>query len=166
MSSKLLWQIVLSLTTVVPAAMAPGAYAQFSDPASEPLSAMTVPQAQLMQPAELAAMLKAGGAQQPVMLQVGSHVMFAQAHIPGSRYAGPGSQLSGLQLLEKAVALTPKPKLIVIYCGCCPWNRCPNIGPAFQRLHNLGFTNVKALYLPNNFGDDWMARGYAVAKGE
>src|SRR5579859_6181689 len=116
------------------------------------LSATTVPQAQQMQPAELQHMLTAGGGDRPLMLQVGSHVMFAQAHIVGSIYAGPGSQASGLQMLEKAVATAPKGKLIVIYCGCCPWNKCPNIGPAYKKLHDLGFTNVKALYIANNFG--------------
>jgi hypothetical protein len=142
------------------------AFAQFSDPSSSPLSAMTVPQAQQLQPGELASSLKAEAAERPLVLQVGSRVMFAQAHIPGSVFAGPGSQPSGLQSLEKAVAATPKGKLVVIYCGCCPWNRCPNIGPAFKRLHDLGFTNVKALYIEKNFGDDWVAQGYAVDKGE
>lgn len=166
MHSRISFKILLFLASVLPAALVSPVHAQFSDPASAPLSAATVPQAQLIQPADLVRMLKAGGAQQPLMLQVGSHMMFAQAHIPGSQYAGPGSQLSGLQLMQKAVATTPKSKLIVIYCGCCPWNRCPNIGPAFKRLHDLGFTNVKALYLPNNFGDDWMSKGYPVANGE
>ena len=92
--------------------------------------------------------------------------MFAQAHIPGSLYAGPGSQAAGLQLLESKVNKTPKDKLIVIYCGCCPWSRCPNMGPAYKRLRELGFTNVKALYIANNFGDDWVAKGYSVEKGE
>jgi thiosulfate/3-mercaptopyruvate sulfurtransferase len=146
--------------------LAPRMHAQFSDPASEPLSAMTVPQARLMQAAELVRLLKTNGVDRPLMLQVGSHVMFAQAHIPGSAYAGPGSQTAGLQLLEKAVASTSKNKMIVIYCGCCPWNHCPNIGPAYKRLRDLGFTNVKALYIANNFGDDWAARGYPVDKGE
>jgi thiosulfate/3-mercaptopyruvate sulfurtransferase len=149
------------------ALMAPVAtLAQFSNPSSAPLSATTIPSAQLIQPAELAHMVKVTGKQRPLLLQVGSHVMFAQAHIPGSLYAGPGSQTAGLQLLEKTVASTPKDKLIVIYCGCCPWNRCPNMGPAFKRLHDLGFNNVKALYLANNFGDDWVAKGYPADKGE
>lgn len=144
---------------------APMARAQFSSSAGSPLSAMTVPQEQQVQPAELANMLKSS-AGRPLVLQVGSHVMFAQAHIPGSVYAGPGSQAAGLQMLEKAVASTAKGRLIVIYCGCCPWNRCPNVGPAYKRLHDLGFTNVKVLYIANNFGDDWVAKGYAADKGE
>ena len=146
--------------------LAPQLYAQFPNPGAQPLSAMTVPQAQLMQPAELVQLQKASGVNRPSVLQVGSHVMFAQAHIPGSVFAGPGSQAAGLQLLENAVASTPKNNLIVIYCGCCPWNHCPNIGPAYKRLKDLGFTNVKALYIANNFGDNWVAKGYAVDKGE
>lgn len=139
--------------------------AQFSAPASPPLSATTVPQAQQMQPAELARILRTGGQKGPIVIQVGSRVMFDQAHIAGSAYAGPGSQEAGLQLLEKSVTSIPKNRLIVIYCGCCPWNKCPNIGPAYKRLRDLGFTNVKALYIARNFGDDWMANGYPAAKG-
>jgi thiosulfate/3-mercaptopyruvate sulfurtransferase len=166
MSLRRLLKIVAIFAGMLPAVLVEGAGAQFSDPAAAPLSAMTVPKTQLMEPGELVPMLKEGGGRQPVMLQVGSRVMFAQAHIPGSLYAGPGSQMSGLQLLEQAVAKTPKGKLVVIYCGCCPWNRCPNIGPAYKRLRDLGFTNVKALYLANNFGDDWMGKGYPTARGE
>jgi rhodanese-related sulfurtransferase len=137
--------------------------AQFSSP---PLSATAIPQADLLQPAELVRMLKTSGSERPVLLQIGSNVMFQQAHIPGSVYAGPGSQSAGLQVLEKAVASTPKNRSIVIYCGCCPWNHCPNMGPAYKKLRDLGFTNVKALYLAKNFGDDWAAKGYPVEKGE
>ena len=71
---------------------------------------------------------------------------------------------AGLALLEKAVSLLPKSKFIVIYCGCCPWNRCPNVGPAFKRLADLGFTNVKVVYFANNFGDDWVSKGYPTQK--
>ena len=141
-------------------------YGQFAGPASEPLSATTVPQAQLVQPETLSRFLKEANSRGPLILQVGSHVMFEQAHITGSVYAGPGSQASGLQMLEKKVASISKSTPIVIYCGCCPWNKCPNIGPAYKKLRDLGFTNVKALYIARNFGDDWVAKGYPTAKGE
>lgn len=142
---------------------APMARAQFSNPVA---SAGTVPHERLIQPEDLNRFLMDANSIGPLILQVGSRVMYAQAHIPGSVYAGPGSQAAGLQLLEKAVASTAKGRLIVIYCGCCPWNRCPNVGPAYKRLHDLGFTNVKVLYIANNFGDDWVAKGYAADKGE
>lgn len=141
----------------------PGARAQFSNPAA---SAMSVSQDRLMQPSELVRLLQAGEGERPVVFQVGSFVMFQQAHIPNSGFAGPGSQANGMILLKKFSAPLRKNQLIVIYCGCCPWNHCPNIGPAYKELHDLGFTNVKALYLAHNFGDDWVAKGYPVEKGE
>ena len=163
MNSK--W-IITAISLLALTAAMPQAQAQFSNPASAPVSAATIPQSQQLQGAELAGMLKQKSGAAPLVLQVGSHVMFEQAHIPGSKYAGPGSQAAGLQLLEKQVSGVAKDKLIVIYCGCCPWNRCPNMGPAYKRLRDLGFTNVKALYLPNNFGDDWVSKGYPAFKGE
>ena len=139
------------------------ARAQIS-PAVSLSSALMIPQVALLQPADVVKLLQGGV--RPVIFQVGSHLMFSQAHIPGSVYAGPGSQAAGIDLLVSKVASLPKGTLIVIYCGCCPWNRCPNMGPAYQRLHALGFTNVKAMYVASNFGDDWVNKGYPVEKGE
>lgn len=138
---------------------------QFAQPAVAPESALSIPQDHVMQIDELNHLLK-GAAGKPLILQVGSHVMFAQAHIPGSQYAGPGSQAEGLYLLHTKVANLPKGKLIVLYCGCCPWTRCPNVGPAYAYLAHMGFTHVKVLYMASNFGEDWVNRGYAVEKGE
>jgi hypothetical protein len=109
-------------------------------------------------------MLQAEGAMKPLVLQVGSRVLFDQAHIVGSVYAGPGSQAEGLHLLQKKVALLARNALIVLYCGCCPWNRCPNVAPAFRQLQGLGFTNVKVLYIADNFGADWASKGYPVER--
>ncbi len=119
-----------------------------------------------MQPEALNRLLQSASAEKPTVLQVGSRIFFAEAHIPAAQFAGPGSQPAGLQLLEIRLASTKKEKLIVLYCGCCPWNRCPNVGPAYKQLRDLGFTNVKVLYLANNFGDDWVAKGYPVEHGQ
>jgi thiosulfate/3-mercaptopyruvate sulfurtransferase len=135
----------------------------FAQPAH--VSASTIPTDRLIQPADLPPMLAPSGAKKaPVVLQVGSRIFYSEAHIRGSIYAGAGSQPAGLALLEKTVAPFPKDKFIVLYCGCCPWDRCPNIAPAFDRLHDLGYSNVKVLYLPNNFGDDWVSKGYPTDK--
>ena len=56
----------------------------------------------------------------------------------------------------------PRDRELVIYCGCCPWDRCPNIKPAIELLHSLGFTTVKAMYSPTNFKTDWIDQGYPV----
>ena len=138
--------------------------AQFAAPSSS--SAASIPEASLMQPEALLQSLKSSDKEKPTILQVGSKVMFAQAHIPGAEYAGPGSQSAGIASLEDMVASLPKNKRIVLYCGCCPWNRCPNVGPAFKRLRDMGFSNVKVLYIANNFGDDWVSKGYPAVMGK
>ena len=100
------------------------------------------------------------------MIQVGSHVLYTQAHIPGSEYIGPGSTEAGLQQLRQRVASLPKTKSIFLYCGCCPWGHCPNVKPAYDALNAMGFSNLKVVYIPNNFGADWVDKGYPTAKGE
>ena len=140
-------------------------HAQFGGPPS-PDSAFSIPTAQLMQPDELNRILLAKGANRPLMLQVGSHMLFAQAHIAGSEYAGAGAQPEGLNQLKTRVTALPRKSFIVLYCGCCPWTRCPNIGAAYNLLHQMGFTNVKALYLANNLGSDWVEKGYPVERGQ
>jgi hypothetical protein len=127
-------------------------------------SAFSIPQAQWIQPEELNRVLHGSDSVKPLVLQVGSHVLFDQAHIPGSEYVGPGSQSAGLQQLQNRVAPLARTTLIVLYCGCCPWNRCPNIAPAFRLLQRLGFTRVKVLYLADNFGTDWASKGYPVER--
>lgn len=129
--------------------------------APAPISATTIPSASLMQVPELVHLLNSPDPQ-PLILQVGSRIFFDEAHIKGAQFGGPGSQPAGLKLLEDTVGSLPKDRFIVLYCGCCPWNRCPNVGPAFKRLHDLGFTKVKVLYIAANFGDDWVAKGYPL----
>jgi thiosulfate/3-mercaptopyruvate sulfurtransferase len=125
-------------------------------------SAASIPDSALLQPQELNRALHSTNGARPVILQVGSRVMFQEAHIPGSEYGGQASGEAGLSLLRKRAAGLEHATPIVIYCGCCPWMRCPNIGPAYKTLLRMGFTNVKALYLADNFGTDWVDKGYPV----
>jgi thiosulfate/3-mercaptopyruvate sulfurtransferase len=120
----------------------------------------------LINPADLAKLLQTSGSDKPLVIQVGSHVLFAQAHIPTSEYIGAASSDAGLQLLRKRVETLPRNKFIVLYCGCCPWGHCPNVKPADDVLRALGFTNVKVLYISDNFGANWVDKGYPVARGE
>ena len=125
----------------------------------------SIPSSRLINPAELVKALQTGS-QKPLMIQVGSHVLYSQAHIPGSEYIGPAASATGIEQLRKRVASLPKNTYIVLYCGCCPWDHCPNVKPAADALQALGFTNVKVLYIANNFGTDWVDKGYPVAKGD
>ena len=140
-------------------------HAQFGWSAPPTESASSIPAAQLLQPEELNRLLHAASANKPLIFQVGSHMLYAQAHIAGSEYAGAGSQTEGLSQLQTRVAPLPRNSFIVLYCGCCPWSRCPNVGPAFKLLRDLGFTNVKVLYIANNLGTDWVDKGYPVERG-
>jgi rhodanese-related sulfurtransferase len=119
----------------------------------------------LINPEDLVKLLQSGK-EKPLMLQVGSHMLFLQAHIPGSEYVGPAANETGLQQLRKRVEPLPRNKFIVLYCGCCPWSHCPNVKPADDALHTMGFTNVKVLYIADNFGTNWVDKGYPTAKGD
>jgi thiosulfate/3-mercaptopyruvate sulfurtransferase len=143
----------------------PFIHAQAPESAASPESALSIPKLQLLQPVELSRMLQLHGAEKPLVLQVGSHLLFAEAHIAGSEFAGSASQPAGLKQLQDRVAPLPRATFIVLYCGCCPWDHCPNIGPAFKLVHDLGFSNVKALYIAGNFGADWVDKGYPVERG-
>src|SRR5215469_17281011 len=120
----------------------------------------------LINPDELVRILQSSKSDKPLLIHVGSHVLYTQAHIPGSEYIGPASDATALQRLRARVESLPRNKFIVIYCGCCPWTHCPNMQPADDALHAMGFTHVKSLYIANNFGTDWVDKGYPVAKGE
>jgi thiosulfate/3-mercaptopyruvate sulfurtransferase len=132
--------------------------------ATKPASSLSA--ASLIQPAELAAMVKESSSQRPLMLHVGFRTMFDQAHIPDSEYAGPGNTEAGLQVIRDRVAKLAKDTAIVVYCGCCPWIRCPNVAAAHDTLQELGFTRVKVMYIADNLGSDWVEKGYPTAKSK
>jgi rhodanese-related sulfurtransferase len=124
------------------------------------LTAVQAADLPLIQPKEAAAALAAGN--KPVLLHVGFNVLYRSKHIPGSVYAGPGNKPEGLELLKNSVASIPKDREILLYCGCCPWDHCPNIRPAVELLKSMGFKQVRAVYLPSDFKADWIDKGYPV----
>jgi thiosulfate/3-mercaptopyruvate sulfurtransferase len=96
----------------------------------------------------------------PLVIHVGFPVLYRATHITGSVFAGPGSKDEGIADLKKAVAGQPRGREIILYCGCCPWDKCPNIRPAFAVLHGMGYTNVKAIVIPTSLKADWIDKGY------
>jgi len=128
--------------------------------------ATSIPNSQLINPEDLVKILKSSTAEKPLLIQVGSHVLYQEAHIPGSEYIGPGSSENGVQQLRKRVGSLPRGKFIVLYCGCCPWSHCPNVKPADDALLAMGFGNVKVLYIAGNFGTDWVDKGFPITKGD
>ncbi len=118
----------------------------------------------IITPAEFVKELKNPKYKKPLILQVGFKFLYNTGHIPGAVYAGPASQKAGINSIKNEVKNLKKNADIVIYCGCCPWNHCPNIRPAYKTLKDLGFTNVKALFIKQDFGKDWSDKGYPVVK--
>jgi thiosulfate/3-mercaptopyruvate sulfurtransferase len=121
--------------------------------------------AQMIQPATLAKEL-ASSKTKPMVLQVGFLTLYKQAHIPGAEYCGPARNTEGIAKLRKCVEKISRTKMIVIYCGCCPWKDCPNVRPAFAELKKLGFKNLRVLDIPQTFGEDWVKKGFPVQSGE
>jgi hypothetical protein len=118
---------------------------------------------ELVQPEDLAHSLS--GAHKPIVLQVGVLRLYQLNHIVGSKYAGQANTPEGVETLKKVAKGMDRASEIVYYCGCCPWKDCPNMKAAHKVLRELGFKNVKALYIPNSFGQDWVTKGLPVEKG-
>jgi hypothetical protein len=102
---------------------------------------------------------------QPAIFYVGFPTLYRNgSHIASATLAGPCSKPEGLDALKKTVAELPRGKEIFIYCGCCPFVKCPNIRPAYSALHDMGFSSVKVVMLETNLHTDWIEKGYPSEK--
>ncbi len=140
------------------------AAALFTAPAAGAQSGEKDGSPELIRPEELAKALRSSA--KPTVLNVGPRVIYVQAHIPGAEYIGPTAKPEGLEKLRARAASLPRDSFLVIYCGCCPWEHCPNVWPAYKELKQMGFTRLKLLYIANSFGSDWVEKGFPTAKGE
>lgn len=127
--------------------------------AADPLDA-----AHKILPEELAKQVAAGKA--PLILNIGPRKLYDQAHIRGAEFIGPTSSDEGRAKLAERVKALPKGTEIVLYCGCCPWEHCPNATPGLAVLEKLGFMHAKVLYIANNIGTDWVDKGYPTDPGK
>ncbi|HKI78432.1 MAG TPA: rhodanese-like domain-containing protein [Ignavibacteriaceae bacterium] len=119
---------------------------------------------QVITTSELEHQLKEKKSKKPIVLQIGFDFLFNQGHIPESKFIGAALNQKGIDALKNYVKGLNKNTQIVIYCGCCPMDHCPNVQPAFKTLEKMGYKNTKVLYLPDDFGQDWVDKGYPVAK--
>jgi hypothetical protein len=121
--------------------------------------------AQTVQPADLAKEL-GNSKTAPTVVFVGFRRLYSAGHIKGAQYHGTAGSEEGLKELTAWAAGLPRSTNLVIYCGCCPLERCPNIRPAFKALERLGFTNLRVLLLPQDFATDWAGKGFPYDKGD
>lgn len=116
----------------------------------------------LVTTADLVKQLK--GPRKPTLIHVGFPTLFQGGHIPGSLHADEAVSPQGQALLRKALKQAPKDRDVVLYCGCCPWQDCPNVQPAFKVASQAIGKRAKLLVIPQNFDQDWAAKGYPVER--
>lgn len=102
----------------------------------------------------------------PTVLFVGFQRLYTAGHVKGAQYHGSGGSAEGLAQIKSWAQSQPRSTNLIIYCGCCPMERCPNIRPAFAVLHDLGFTKLRVLDLPTSFEVDWADKGFPYEKGQ
>jgi hypothetical protein len=122
--------------------------------------------AQLLPAADFARELSSAKSDaRPTVLYVGFRTLFEGGHIPGASFHGTASTPQGLAEMKKWADSLPRSTSLVLYCGCCPFDHCPNIRPAFVALRGMGFTRLRVLLMPRNFAADWAEKGYPIEKG-
>jgi hypothetical protein len=112
---------------------------------------------QLMAPSVLAAMIRNPKIEKPLIFNIG-----VVENIKGAKNMGAASEKDNLEAFKKKLSSIPKSSLIVIYCGCCPFEKCPNIRPAFKAIQKAGFKNGKLLDLRTNIKTDWIDKGFPL----
>lgn len=118
---------------------------------------------QTVQSADLAKELASGRAA-PTILYVGFQRLYDAGHIRGAQYHGTGNKAEGLAAIEKWADSLARSTNLVVYCGCCPMEKCPNIRPAFLALRKMGFTHLRVLILPDSFAVNWAEKGLPYEK--
>jgi len=114
-------------------------------------------------PADLVGELSSG-TDKPVVVCTAPSFLYHAGHVPGAVLHGPTSTPAGhSDFVEWAKGL-PRAANLVVYCGCCPLIHCPNLKPAYSALKELGFTRVRVLVLPQDFGTDWVRVGLPVER--
>ena len=151
---KKLIHFTLPLLLILPASTV---YAQASPQTMQSLGA-AIPWGdnELLEPSVLAAQISSDKA--PVIFNIG-----AVEDIKNAIHIGPVEKADNLEKFKKQIASVPKSAAIVIYCGCCPFARCPNIRPAYKVLKEAGFSNISVLNLTQNLKTNWIAKGYPLA---
>jgi len=113
----------------------------------------------LIQPSDLATQLNKVLGKKPLIFNIG-----VVGNIKGAKSFGAASEAANLEAFKKELSSLPKDASFVYYCGCCPFEKCPNIRPAFSLVKSMGFTNAKLLNLTTNLKTDWIAKSYPLAK--
>lgn len=117
-------------------------------------------QDQLMEPKDLASIINDNSVKvKPIIINIGP-----AGSIKGAVDIGPAHEKESFDKLKEFLSKQKKDAPIVIYCGCCPFEHCPNVRPAFKLLNDMKFTNQKLLNLSHNLKTDWINNGYPMSQ--
>ncbi len=114
-------------------------------------------QKDLIQPSELAAIIN-----NPKSTPVHIFNIGVVDDIKGAKNIGAAGKKENLDKLKAGLTGLPKSSMVVVYCGCCPFAKCPNIRPAFNLMKSLGYSKGRLLNLPQNLKQDWISKGYPL----
>jgi hypothetical protein len=112
---------------------------------------------QIIQPEALVKILNDPKTAKPTIINTGT-----MRNIKTALKYGPVSDPKGMAQFKEEVAKLNKDKEIIIYCGCCKMEHCPNVEPAFNFLNSSGFKKIKLLYLKDDLVFDWVNKGYPM----
>lgn len=113
---------------------------------------------QLLEPATLASKISQNQTNNILILSVGP-----DAVIKGSVDIGSTQEKENIKKMKSYLKNVPKDKEVIIYCGCCSFDKCPNIRPGFNVLKDMGFKNTKLLNLPKNIKVNWIDKNYPTS---
>ncbi len=136
-----------------------------ASPAQEKKSTDPWTSSETMQPAALAKILTDKSSSAPTVIFVGFRSLYVGGHVPDASYHGTPSTEQGLAELKSWAESLPRSTDLIIYCGCCPMEKCPNIRPGYTALTGMGFKKLRVLVIPTSFAVDWAEKGYPMQKG-
>lgn len=111
--------------------------------------------AQVIKTADLAKRINDPKAAKPVIINVGPMGLIKGA-------VGTGTAHDDLGKFKTELTKYKKDQEIVVYCGCCTMQNCPNIRVAFEEMQKQGYKNPRVLEITTGFTEDWSGKGYPV----
>lgn len=112
---------------------------------------------QLIQPAKLNEVYTKPQSSQPLILNMG-----VERNIKNAIEVGIVSSPSKYQKLVEVMKNISKDREVVVYCGCCKLEDCPNVPVALEKLSSLGYKKVKVLNLVTGLNEDWIDQKYPM----
>lgn len=111
----------------------------------------------LMETEYLVRVLKSTKAAKPHIFNVGP-----MENIKGAKAMGSANTPEGMEKFKEHVDKLPLDASIVIYCGCCKLENCPNVNAPVIYMEARGYTNFKILNIKDDLATDWIDKGYPM----